>query len=55
MGNYYCKNCSVPLDYYSVENNHHLRQSCRHEKLLNRDENTYHQWKFYLCFIVPIP
>ena len=54
MGNYYCKNCSVPLDYYNVDTNHHLRPSCRY-KLREHGKNTYHEWRFFFCFLGPNP
>ena len=51
MGNYYCKNCGVPLDYYNVKHRHHMRPSCRCIKL-EQDSgcNTYHEWHYFMFF-----
>lgn len=46
MGNYYCKNCGICIEYYSITNTYN-RPSCRHgNKIYN--ENGFHQWEYYI-------
>ena len=48
MGNYYCKNCGVPIDYYNVDSRQHMRPSCRKVNILT-GTNSYHEWRYFIC------
>lgn len=53
MGNYYCKNCNICIDYYLYNNLPLNRPSCRDSiNPISGHPNGYHLWKysfFYKC------
>lgn len=51
MGNHYCKNCGICIDYYIINKLPLDRPSCRMSlNPISNNPNGYHSWNYYFFF-----